>query len=68
MADNFKMKWDQTGEKFYETGTDRGALYPMNNSGAYPKELFGTALLVLQSHLQVQIRQTFTQITSSTSL
>lgn len=37
MADNFKMKWDQTGEKFYETGTDRGALYPMDNSGAYPK-------------------------------
>lgn len=37
MADNFKMKWDQTGEKFYETGTDRGALYPMDSNGAYPK-------------------------------
>lgn len=37
MSDNFKMKWDQTGEKLYETGTDRGALYPMDNSGNYPK-------------------------------
>ena len=23
------LNWDQTGEKIYETGTDRGVLYPM---------------------------------------
>lgn len=30
------LKWDQTGEKFYETGVDKAVLYPMEN-GAYPK-------------------------------
>ena len=33
MAD-FKLKWDQTGEKLYETGVDRGVLFPMVD-GAY---------------------------------
>lgn len=36
MAEEFKLKWDQTGEKLYETGVDRGVLYPQV-SGAYPK-------------------------------
>lgn len=31
-----KIVWDKTGEKTYETGVDRGVLYPMEN-GAYPK-------------------------------
>ena len=26
-----KLMWDQIGEKFYETGVDRGVLYPMAN-------------------------------------
>lgn len=30
-----KLKWDQTGERIYETGTDHGVLYPQKN-GAYP--------------------------------
>lgn len=30
-----KMKWDQTGERFYQTGCDHGVLYPQKN-GAYP--------------------------------
>lgn len=30
-----KLKWDQTGERFYETGVSKGVLYPINN-GAYP--------------------------------
>ena len=30
-----KLKWDQTGEKFYETGVSKGVLYPVSN-GAYP--------------------------------
>lgn len=31
-----KLVWDQTGERYYETGTDRGVVYPQV-SGAYPK-------------------------------
>lgn len=30
-----KLTWDKTGERFYETGTDKGVFYPLNNSGAY---------------------------------
>ena len=36
MATNFKLAWDQSGEKKFETGVDRGVLYPISN-GAYPK-------------------------------
>ena len=32
-----RLVWDQTGERLYETGTDRGVLYPQNASGKYPK-------------------------------
>ena len=31
-----KLQWDQTGERRFETGVDRGVLYPQNESGAYP--------------------------------
>lgn len=31
-----RLNWDQTGEKLYETGVDRGVVYPLA-SGAYPK-------------------------------
>lgn len=31
-----KLVWDQTGERFYETGVEKGVLYPQV-SGAYPK-------------------------------
>lgn len=34
---NFALNWDQTGEKYYETGVDRGVLYPQSNAGTYPK-------------------------------
>ena len=30
-----KIVWDKTGERFYETGTSNGVLYPKNASGAY---------------------------------
>lgn len=30
-----KLLWDQVGERFYETGVDRGVVYPQV-SGAYP--------------------------------
>ena len=36
MAETFKLKWDQTGEKKFETGIDRGVLYPISNAGTYP--------------------------------
>lgn len=32
-----KLTWDDTGKKFYETGVDRGVLYPMKNDGTYDK-------------------------------
>lgn len=32
-----KIKWDATGERLYETGTDRGVLYPQSSTGDYPK-------------------------------
>ena len=32
----FNLKWDQIGEKKFETGVDRGVLYP-GVSGTYPK-------------------------------
>ena len=32
-----KLVWDQTGERLYETGTDRGVVYPQDASGAYPQ-------------------------------
>ena len=31
-----KLTWDQVGEREYETGVDRGVVYPQEN-GAYPK-------------------------------
>ena len=27
-----KLVWDQSGEKFYETGVDRGVLFPMEGA------------------------------------
>ena len=31
------LVWGQTGEKLYETGTKKGVLYPMSETGTYPK-------------------------------
>lgn len=45
-TDNYKLKWDQLGEHFYETGVDHAVLYPYDKSSeeaggdktkAYPK-------------------------------
>lgn len=30
-----KLTWDQSGERLYETGTDKGALYVQKNDGTY---------------------------------
>ena len=32
-----KLVWDQTGERYYETGVKMGVLYPQSASGTYPK-------------------------------
>lgn len=30
------LSWDDSGNKIYETGTDRGVLYPLDANGTYP--------------------------------
>lgn len=32
-----KITWDDTGKRFYETGVDRGVLYPLKSDGTYDK-------------------------------
>ena len=32
-----KLTWDNIGERFYETGVDRGVLYPVQTGGEYSK-------------------------------
>lgn len=32
-----KLVWDKTGERLYETGVDRGVLYPIQTGGLYNK-------------------------------
>lgn len=32
-----KLEWDKTGERLYETGSDRAVLYLEDETGAYPK-------------------------------
>ena len=32
-----RMKWDQIGERLFETGLDHGVLFPMGNNGKYAK-------------------------------
>ena len=32
-----KLIWDKTGERFFETGVNKGVLYPLDATGAYPK-------------------------------
>ena len=33
----FKLVWDKTGERLYETGVNHGVLYPQAAGGTYPK-------------------------------
>lgn len=32
-----KISWDETGKRFFETGTDHGVLYVQGSGGTYPK-------------------------------
>lgn len=36
-----RLIWDQTGERMYETGVDRGVLYPRDSTGLYPLGMRG---------------------------
>lgn len=40
-----RIKWDETGQKLYETGIDRGVLYPQDNTGKYPKGVAWNGLI-----------------------
>ena len=40
-----KLTWDQTGERFYETGVKMGVLYPQGESGTYPKGVAWNGLI-----------------------
>lgn len=40
-----KLVWDQTGEKLYETGVRMGVLYPIDESGKYPKGIAWNGLI-----------------------
>ena len=59
------LTWDQTGEKLYETGVQKGVLYPMAPYMA--RVLHGTVLQPLTKHLPAQNPQSFMQMISSTS-
>jgi hypothetical protein len=40
-----RILWDQAGPRFYETGTDRGVLYPISPTGDYPKGVAWNGLI-----------------------
>lgn len=40
-----KLKWDQTGEKQYETGVSKGVLYKKTEEGTYPKGVVWNGLV-----------------------
>ena len=46
-VDKKKIVWDKTGERFYETGVDRGVLYPQDESGEFPAGVAWNGLVSL---------------------
>lgn len=40
-----KIVWDQTGQKFFETGIENGVLYVQDSNGAYPKGVAWNGLI-----------------------
>lgn len=40
-----KIVWDKTGERFYETGVDRGVLYIQDDQGNYPNGVAWNGLI-----------------------
>ena len=45
-----KLKWDQIGEKTYETGVDRGVLFPSGDDGKYTKGVPWNGLISLSEN------------------
>lgn len=41
----FKLTWDKTGERYYETGVNQGALYLISQNGTYPKGVAWNGLI-----------------------
>lgn len=41
-----KLEWDKTGERFFETGVDRGVVYPQTG-GKYPKGVAWNGLITV---------------------
>ena len=42
-----KLIWDNTGERLYETGVDRGVLYPIQEGGQYTKGVVWNGLTAI---------------------
>ena len=42
-----RLVWDKTGERFYETGVDRGVLYPIQEGGVYSKGVAWNGLVTV---------------------
>lgn len=40
-----RLSWDDTGERFFETGVDHGVLYVRDSSGAYPEGVVWNGLV-----------------------
>ena len=45
MSATGKIKWDQTGQRNFETGVDHGVLYPVSEDGTYPKGVAWNGLI-----------------------
>lgn len=67
-----QLKWDQVAEKVYETGIDRGVLYPASNGGTYPKGVAWNGLISVdeapsgaESNKQYADNQVYLNLTSA---
>ena len=40
-----KLVWDEVGKREYETGCDKGVLYPLADNGTYPKGVAWNGLI-----------------------
>lgn len=44
------LQWDVTGKRHYETGVDRGVLYPQDKTGAYPTGVAWSGLISISEN------------------
>ena len=45
-----KLQWDKVGERLYETGVDRGVLFPMGKNGSYDKGVAWSGLTAINEN------------------